>query len=167
MFRSCTQNSPILFIVVLILYFHSNEIDLYYSKWCYRLGKIDIGKVKEMELNNDISGLIDLLDYNEECIIRSNAAEALGEIGDNIAVDSLINSLNDEDYIVRGSAAWALGEINDDRAVEPLIKVLGDRDSDVRKFTAIALGNIGDSRAVESLLKRLNDKCSTVRENVI
>lgn len=106
------------------------------------MGQIDTGKVKEMEINKDIHGLIELLNYNEEHIIRSNAAEALGEIGNIIAVDSLINSLNDEDYIVRGSASWALGEINDDHAVKPLIKALDDRDSDVRKFSAFTLGNI-------------------------
>jgi HEAT repeat protein len=80
------------------------------------------GKVKEMGINKDIGGLIELLDYNEECIVRSNAALVLGEIGDIIAVDPLINSLNDEDYIVRGSAAWLLVRLMMIVQLNPLLK---------------------------------------------
>ena len=56
------------------------------------------------------------------------AAEALGKIGDEQAVEPLIKALSYDggrwrDREVREAAAWALGEIGDERAVEPLIGV--------------------------------------------
>ena len=50
-------------------------------------------------------------------------AKALGDIGDERAVEPLIKALGHEDEDVRKSAAEALGKIGDARAVEPLIKV--------------------------------------------
>ncbi|NIM13846.1 MAG: hypothetical protein GTO45_17520 [Candidatus Aminicenantes bacterium] len=54
-------------------------------------------------------------------LVRRNAAEALGKIGDAEAVELLINALKDEDYFVRSNAAGALGKIGDARAVEHLV----------------------------------------------
>lgn len=56
--------------------------------------------------------------------VRSEAAHALGEIGDARAVDPLIDALQDEDRRVRERAARALGKIGDARAVGPLIEAL-------------------------------------------
>ena len=53
--------------------------------------------------------------------VRSEAADALGEINDSRGVDPLILSLKDEDPSVRWNAARALGNIGDPRAVDPLI----------------------------------------------
>ena len=52
--------------------------------------------------------------------VRADAAGALGNIGDPLAVDPFILALNDSDSDVREEAAGALGNIGDPRAVEPL-----------------------------------------------
>ena len=87
--------------------------------------------------------------------VREEAAQALGEIKDNRAVEPLIKAVKDEDEFVevRASAALALGDIKDKRAVEPLIETL-ERPA-VAKPVAYALGEIGDERGVEPLKKLL------------
>ena len=82
-------------------------------------------------------------------------AEALGNIGDERAVEPLIKALGDEDSYTRQLTAMALGKIGDARAVEPLIKALKDEDSDVREYAAWALGEIGNKRAINPLINAL------------
>jgi HEAT repeat protein len=86
-----------------------------------------------------------------------SAAKALGEIGDERAVEPLIGVLSDDDSgasrfaacsqnnhrRVRYTTAEALGKIGDARAVEPLIGVLSDNEQEVRKCAAEALDKIG------------------------
>ena len=85
------------------------------------------------ELNkNDVGELIKALGNNDEGM-RRGAAEALGKLGDPIAVDPLITVLRDEDSGVRRNAAEALGEIGDARASEALIKALRDEYEMVRR----------------------------------
>ena len=81
---------------------------------------------------------------------RSTIAEILGKIGDERAVEPLINELNElkvsrylfDKTLVRKKVAWALGEIGDERAVEPLIKALKDEDGDVMEAAKKALEKI-------------------------
>jgi HEAT repeat protein len=58
--------------------------------------------------------------------VRSIAAEALGKIGDDKAIDALIMALKDEDRAVRSSAAEALGQIGSAVCLEQLLH-LADR----------------------------------------
>ncbi len=107
---------------------------------------------------------------------RVAAAEALGRIGDQDAVEALVACL-DEDSPVRTPAAGALHRLGwhpdsataevsycvatsdqqrcvelGEAAVDPLLQVLeGSRSSRDRAFAAMTLGKIGDSRAVEPL----------------
>ena len=81
--------------------------------------------------------------------MREGAAEALGTIGDNRAVEPLTKALSDADSDVREGAAGALGEIGEP-AVEPLVKALNDANGDVRRKAAEAPGTIGDGRAVRA-----------------
>jgi hypothetical protein len=99
----------------------------------------------------------------------SDAASALGEIGDPRAVDVLIDLLMDknQDYLKRGRAAEALGKIKDARAVEPLIEALrqgklmkGDKiliGQSIMTDAAHALGRIKDKRAVDPLIDAMED----------
>jgi len=118
---------------------------------------VDLFKAFRSATKDDVEGLIKILKYGKSKYSRWEAAEALGKIGDNRAVDLLIESLKDKKPLVRWKAAEALGEIKDNRAVEPLIKILNDREEDwsVRKGAAEALGKIGDNRAVEPLIEAL------------
>ena len=94
---------------------------------------------------------------------RRRAANALGNIGDEKAVEPLISALNEENVHIRRATAGALGHIGDERAVEPLILALNDEDKSVRTLVAGALGKIRDKRAVEPLILALNDDEEDVR----
>ena len=103
--------------------------------------------------------LINALDADEP-LIRRQAADALGRIGDRQAVEPLIATLNDPDLLIRAHAVQALGRIKDPRAVTPLVAILNSREQEsyVRMDAAEALGAIGDPSAVEPLiLALLND----------
>ncbi len=86
-------------------------------------------------------------------------------LGNDRAVELLINALNHSDHQVRCLAAEVLGEIGDERAVEPLINALNDSDHWVRRLAAEVLGQIGDDRAVEPLITALNHSYGWVRDN--
>lgn len=105
-----------------------------------------------------IEPLTGVLIGNDKSIVRSHAAEALGQIGDARAVETLIDALKNGDWIVSSHAAEALGKIRDTRAVEPLIASLKwNYGSHYQPSAAEALGEIGDKRAVEPLLDVLSD----------
>jgi HEAT repeat protein len=83
---------------------------------------------------------------------RKRAAQALGEIGDPIAIDILSFSLRDPDFEVRKCAIEALGKIKDPNAAKSLISALGDPNNrEMAEHIAKALGNIGDPIAIEPL----------------
>lgn len=69
-------------------------------------------------------------------------ADALGRIGDERAVEPLINRISDRSKYVRAGAARALGKIGDSRAVEPLQQLLNDNTNEVRDAAARALEDI-------------------------
>ena len=86
-------------------------------------------------------------------LVRRQAAEALGPIGDPVAVEPLIKMVEDRDgeWGVRTAAARALGWLGDARGTEPLIGVLNDMNAHVRHMAVVALGRIGTPEAVEAL----------------
>jgi len=94
---------------------------------------------------------------------RQGAVIALGEIGDERAVESLIATLKDEDSNVRKNAAEALGKIGDERAVEPLKQALKDKSKDVQIWAAFGLYKSGDTQKIEFLITALKDKDVIVR----
>ncbi|GAH86398.1 unnamed protein product, partial [marine sediment metagenome] len=73
--------------------------------------------------------------------IKRNAALALGNIGDSLAVAPLIKVLQEDDNsIVRGHTAWALGKIGGKKAKIALEKVLkSEEDREVREEIINAL----------------------------
>lgn len=78
--------------------------------------------------------------------VRRAAVVALGEIGANEAVQSLITTLQtDPDGVVRRRAATALGRIGDPRATEPLISALPATLTGVTGYAALALDALGVS----------------------
>ena len=91
---------------------------------------------------------------DKDPIVRQDAVEALGIIGDKRATEPLIKALRNKDEIVRDYAVKALETFGDERAVEPLIKLLASR-SRSRAVAAKALGTFGDLRAIEPLIKAL------------
>ncbi len=100
----------------------------------------------------------------EDKLLRSAAAEALGEIGDPRAVPALLQVMTDEDKSVRRSAAEALGKIGDPQAMPALLQAMKDEDEDPRQSAVSALGRLGDPQSVPALLQALNDEEMFVRQ---
>jgi len=117
-----------------------------------------------MKAARDVKGLIRLLKH-QDLDVKYGAAEALGEMRDNRAVEPLVTALkNDEFSGVRWKAAEALSKIGAP-AVAALIGALRHDDDDVRWKAAIALGEIGDPRAIEPLILLLCDEDRFVKSH--
>lgn len=97
-------------------------------------------------------------------ISRTNAAWALGALGNRRAVPLLARTLADTEAKVRSRSAWALGALDANEAVPALIDALKDSDAGVREQAAWALGAIGDRRAVDGLVGALADSVAAVRK---
>lgn len=109
--------------------------------------------IERLKAKRDVQGLIKALQHRDAAT-RRDAATALGDIGDERAVDPLIASLGDGDADMRYESAEALGKLRDHRAVEGLARLLDwDAESSeyVRAVAAHALGRIGDPRAADHL----------------
>ena len=86
---------------------------------------------------------------DKDSSIRRSAAEALGLMADERAVDSLIPVLKDENRFVRQEAILALGKIGGSRSVEHLTQALNtEKDEHNRDL-------------IVSSLERLKRKAST------
>ena len=96
--------------------------------------------------------------------IRLAAIMALGEGGEEAAVEP-INQILTRDYpLIRKSAAFALGKIGSDRAVGALLKEMkASEEEQVRSSAAISLGKIGSEESIPYLIERLRDKKADVR----
>jgi HEAT repeat protein len=73
---------------------------------------------------------------------RWKAAEGLGRLRDERAVNPLIDTLSDQDWRVRQKAAWALGQIGDPRALLPLRRALLHELEGVKEIIMEALESI-------------------------
>jgi HEAT repeat protein len=73
---------------------------------------------------------------------RWKAAESLGRIRDDRAVEPLILALMDDDWRVRQKAAWALGKIGDPRALAPLRRALMHETEGVKEIMNESLDEI-------------------------
>jgi energy-coupling factor transporter ATP-binding protein EcfA2 len=143
-----------------------NELwSLYQTAEFSPLRRKAIGVLALIKPDNIIYSLINDLAAKDRDV-RGSAADALGRIGSEKAVEPLITALSsDKESAVRGSAASALGGIGSEKAVEPLITALSSgEDSNVRWSAADALGKIGSENAVEPLITALSpDEDSNVR----
>ncbi len=124
------------------------------------------------ESTEAVSMLIKALNNDEEVLVRSNAATALGKIGDAHAVPALIEALGDEEASVRVNAAAALVKIDNskkDMVIPVLVEVLmsgrtaaGGEYGCPSAEAASILGRMGESakEAVPALVEVLNDVSS-------
>ncbi|MHC1781377.1 MAG: HEAT repeat domain-containing protein [Anaerolineaceae bacterium] len=105
-------------------------------------GPPDIEKEKR---NRNVKGLIKILESHQDNKLQLEAVTALGEIGNSLAVDPLIQAIkSDLPVDIRSAAATALGKIGDPRAVEPLIPItFEDPDRHLSLSAALALEQLG------------------------
>ena len=94
-----------------------------------------------------------LKDENEDQQVRINAIQALGAVGDERAVEPLMESCKAPQSDVRAVSAEALGRLREARAVGLLISMLDDESGAVCVAAASALGEIGDPKAIRPLLE--------------
>jgi HEAT repeat protein len=97
-----------------------------------------------------VAPLIEALE-DEQVIVRQGSAMALGEIGNQRALQDLVARLVDESHLVRQAAAIALGKLGSPEALDPLLRAIGDENEIVRRAVVNALGMIGDERVLPAL----------------
>ena len=113
---------------------------------------------------------------DDDMQVRAYAAEGLGRhLEDNRAVNTLIQTLQDEQSDRRQQAAELLCWLKDERATDALIQALQDNDPEVREWSIealwqIRLGNWDDlsAEAIEKmrkpLIQAMQDENREVRE---
>lgn len=102
--------------------------------------------------------IIHVLTNDKNSMAREAAAEALGIIGDTIALPTLIRALDDEDSFVRVAAVQALARLPASDVIKAMLKALDDKDIHVRWLAAEALTQIATADIIPDLAKRLNDE---------
>jgi HEAT repeat protein len=93
------------------------------------------------------------------------AADILSKVRTPLAIQFLINALNDNDVWVRRLAADALGDAKDPTAIQPLIESFYDNDVHVRLNAVDALHKIGEL-AREPLLEALHASAGHVYHHI-
>lgn len=99
----------------------------------------------------------------ENWIWKGGAAKALGVIGDERAVEPLIDVLNSTNW-PRSEAAKALMVFKDKRAIKPLIHALESDDWHIRADAASALGVYDEKETIEALNRAAQDSHPRVRD---
>src|SRR5690606_34830642 len=89
--------------------------------------------------------------------VREAVAEALGVLGDPVAVPHLTKALSDEETFVRLSATVALGCIDHPSSIKPLLQALNDPDNHIRWAAVTALISRGSEETVPELINHLDD----------
>lgn len=110
----------------------------------FALGYISLDKLEQRRVDRkkeqrDIDGLIKAL---RSPWLSTKAARALGEIGDERAVEPLIKALSCRSAETREAVVDALGNIGDERAVERLNTALDDRYVSVREHARSSIRKI-------------------------
>ncbi|MBI4651421.1 HEAT repeat domain-containing protein [Candidatus Desantisbacteria bacterium] len=112
------------------------KVVVHFKKWDAKKNLVNIGK-------DAVLPLINTLD-NENA--RYYVIRALGEIGDERAVESLSVILLDTTCGSRRFAAIALGKIKSKKAIPALKKALNDNDDVIKKDARVALDQINAER---------------------
>ncbi|MBD3286055.1 hypothetical protein GF359_06070 [candidate division WOR-3 bacterium] len=121
-----------------------------------------------------IPAIVDVQNNDGDCLVRSQAAEALAGIEDDRAIDALINAMNsDESFMVRGRAVNSLAShvrysrhtVNEKILSALCSALLVNDEPSTRHAVAWAMHDISDPRVVEPLILALNDEDINVRKN--
>ena len=78
--------------------------------------------------------------------VRADAAQALGELKDEMAIVPLIQALRDNDTIVRESAVTALSQIGGENVIRALEGCLSDKDEELRKVATDVLERLKEGQ---------------------
>ena len=121
----------------------------------------------KMGATEAVETLVEYVDADKDPGLQKVTFRALGEIGDEDAVQPLANKLLMDNDTVRPRAARALGLIGDSRAIKPLSEALkADEDANVRAQAAWALRQIGTKRALEAVVDHGADETFIVQTEI-
>ncbi len=121
---------------------------------------------KSVEIGGQaVDPLIEVL-ADDEMWNRQAAAENLGKLNDEKAVEHLIQSLSDKYWNVREASMRALVKMGR-KAVEPMIAAMLTGNKNAFESIAATLANIGDPSAIPPLVYVLKDKRRFVRQAAV
>ena len=101
---------------------------------------------------------------NDDALVRSYLAIAMGSTGDNFYASELIKGLSDISRESRLAAIQAIGMVKADIAVIDLISIINNSDfQDERLAATMSLGFIGDKRSIPILNSLLEDHEPNIR----
>lgn len=118
------------------------------------------------KMGRQVSSSLILALKNNDKAIQLGAATILGDVGDDGAINPLVEAFKGGVPDVRHAAGKSLAKINKSNSVEPFLQILKEENqsSEIRADAAWALGLMGDARAKDLLLQVMgNDKDSNVR----
>jgi len=104
---------------------------------------------------------------DEDAGVRQAAANALGRIGDPLAIPDLVRTLDDPDREVRNSAINALSNYERGVPAAPIRRMLDADDPEVRSQAASILGELRDRESIPALSKLVRDPDANVRQQAI
>jgi HEAT repeat protein/MFS family permease len=108
-----------------------------------------------------------LFSRSKEEKTRLKASKALGKVGSPMAIDELVDALDDSSPDVRETAVLALGEIGDERSVDIIISKLQSQEENIQAEAAEALGLSQHPKGVEPLLKKLSGSDAHLKIEII
>ncbi len=110
-----------------------------------------------------VAPLVEALRGDRDFLVRSAAAEALGNLKSELGLPALIAALDDASPDVRAAAALALARLGKPQGNPALRRRLRDLEPIVRSAAAQALGKLGDGQALPDLINCLADAEPEVR----
>jgi HEAT repeat protein len=108
--------------------------------------------------------LLDVLHKTRSPAVKMQAALALGELNNPVAVDSLARLLSDENEIVCHYASMALRKIRSEKTLSVLLDILDGKLRGNRVYAIAALEGMEDMRAVPVLIESLFSRDEELRE---
>ncbi len=111
----------------------------------------------EHKVSEAVGELIDILKNDSSDMVRNEAADVLGEIGDAEAIEGLKEALIQSSPKVRISAALALAKLGSDAGLNEAINGIKSSDYEVRARACRIIGLVGDESMVFLLEEALSD----------
>ena len=96
--------------------------------------------------------------HDQHWLVRLQASRALGRIGDERAIPTLLDLCQDENPSVRRRAVEALGNFDESIVIEKLEEALNDPDAGVRIYAIKGLTNLKTHHAARIIAQGMRDK---------
>ncbi len=118
-----------------------------------------LGDLKQLEAFEDLAAA-----YRRETewLVQFSLVAAMGELGNPLAYDYLMEALAQDNDLIRTAAAAALGDLGDPRAIPALEAYIGSDDWQLRYRVALALAQIGGDAARPGLARLAQDDVEQV-----